>query len=103
MRPRTEHFEPVRVVTSVTAMQKAALGWRRKGVRVGLVPTMGYLHAGHISLAKRARRLVGSRGVVVVSIFVNPTQFSPTEDLAHYPRDLERDKELCRGAGTDVL
>ena len=72
-------------------------------MRVGFVPTMGYLHAGHISLVKRARRLVGPKGIVAVSIFVNPTQFAPTEDLARYPRDLARDKELCREAGTDVL
>jgi pantoate--beta-alanine ligase len=64
---------------------------------------MGYLHAGHISLVKRARRLVGPKGIVVVSIFVNPTQFAPAEDLARYPRDLARDKQLCRQAGTDVL
>jgi pantoate--beta-alanine ligase len=64
---------------------------------------MGYLHAGHISLVKRARRWVGPRGIVVVSIFVNPTQFAPTEDLARYPRDLARDRRLCREAGTDVL
>ena len=84
-------------------MQRSALAWRRKGARVGFVPTMGYLHAGHISLVKRARRLVGPKGIVVVSIFVNPTQFAPTEDLARYPRDLARDRQLCREAGTDVL
>ena len=84
-------------------MQRSALAWRRGAVRVAFVPTMGYLHAGHISLVKRARRLVGSKGIVVVSIFVNPTQFAPTEDLARYPRDLARDRKLCREAGTDVL
>ncbi len=84
-------------------MQRSALAWRRKGTRVGFVPTMGYLHAGHISLVKRARRLVGPNGIVVVSIFVNPTQFAPTEDLARYPRDPAHDRKLCREAGTDVL
>jgi pantoate--beta-alanine ligase len=84
-------------------MQKLGLTWRRKGQRVAFVPTMGYLHAGHISLVKRARRLVGLKGIVVVSIFVNPTQFAPTEDLSRYPRDLARDKQLCRDAGTNVL
>jgi pantoate--beta-alanine ligase len=84
-------------------MQRSALAWRRKGARVGFVPTMGYLHAGHISLVKRARRWVGPKGIVVVSIFVNPTQFAPTEDLARYPRDLARDRTLCREAGTDIL
>ena len=84
-------------------MQRSALAWKRQGARIGFVPTMGYLHAGHISLVKRARRWVGPKGIVVVSIFVNPTQFSPTEDLARYPRDLTRDRQLCREAGTDVL
>lgn len=84
-------------------MQKTALGWRRKNRRVAFVPTMGYLHAGHISLVKRARRLAGPNGAVVVSIFVNPMQFAPTEDLARYPRDLARDKKLCRDADADVL
>src|SRR5262249_13803934 len=69
----------------------------------GLVPTMGYLHAGHISLVRRARRVVGPRGNVVVSIYVNPTQFGPKEDLSRYPRDFARDKKLCRAAGVDVI
>ena len=84
-------------------MQRLALQWRRSGVRVGFVPTMGYLHAGHISLVQRARKLVGPRGIVVVSIYVNPTQFAPTEDLSHYPRDFRRDQKLCRDAGADVI
>jgi len=84
-------------------MQRSALAWRRRGARIGFVPTMGYLHAGHISLVKRARRLVGPKGIVVVSIFVNPAQFAPTEDMARYPRDLARDRQLCREAGTDLL
>src|SRR5213593_3602914 len=93
----------MRVITSVAAMQRLALRWRRRGARVGCVPTMGYLHAGHLSLVRCARRLVGPKGKVVVSIFVNPTQFAPTEDLARYPRDLKRDRELCRETGTDVI
>ena len=84
-------------------MQRLARQWRRPGKRVGFVPTMGYLHAGHLSLVRRARRLVGRNGVVVVSIYVNPTQFAPTEDLAKYPRDLKRDLQLCRQAGVDVV
>ena len=64
---------------------------------------MGYLHEGHLSLVKRTRQIVGKNGVVVVSIYVNPTQFAPTEDLSRYPRDLVRDKKLCRDAGVDVL
>jgi pantoate--beta-alanine ligase len=64
---------------------------------------MGYLHEGHLSLVKAARRAVGASGVVVVSVYVNPTQFGPGEDLSRYPRNFERDKELCRGAGVDVV
>ena len=93
----------MRIVTSAAAMQRLALRWRRAGKRVGFVPTMGYLHDGHLSLVQRARRLVGRQGVVVASIYVNPTQFAPTEDLSAYPRDLDRDKALCRQAGVDVL
>jgi pantoate--beta-alanine ligase len=64
---------------------------------------MGYLHAGHISLVKQARERIGADGKVIVSIYVNPTQFSPSEDLAKYPRDLARDQELCAAAGVDAL
>ena len=84
-------------------MQKLALRWKRDGVKVGFVPTMGYLHAGHISLVHEARKRVGKNGIVVVSIYVNPTQFAPTEDLAKYPRDLKRDLKLCRAASADVV
>jgi pantoate--beta-alanine ligase len=64
---------------------------------------MGYLHAGHLSLVKRARRWVGGGGKVVVSIYVNPTQFGPTEDFSRYPRDLSGDSQLCRKEGVDVV
>jgi pantoate--beta-alanine ligase len=84
-------------------MQRLALRWRRRGDRVGFVPTMGYLHEGHLSLVRAARQRVGKAGKVVVSIYVNPTQFAPTEDLARYPRDLKRDLELCRDTGADVV
>ena len=84
-------------------MQRTALRWRRAGRRIGFVPTMGYLHDGHLSLVRAARRRVGQDGAVVVSIYVNPTQFAPTEDLAKYPRDLKRDFSLCRGAGVDAV
>jgi pantoate--beta-alanine ligase len=93
----------MRIVTTVSAMQRMALGWRREGKAVGFVPTMGYLHEGHISLIKKARQIVKPEGVVVASIFVNPSQFSPTEDLANYPRDLQRDKDLCKDSTVDVL
>jgi len=84
-------------------MQRLAKQWRREGARVGLVPTMGYLHAGHLSLVREARRGVGKNGRVVVSIYVNPTQFAPTEDLAQYPRDLPGDLKLCRQEGVNVV
>lgn len=84
-------------------MQKLALGWRRKGLSIAFVPTMGCLHEGHLSLIRRARTCVGTRGRVVASIYVNPTQFGPGEDLAKYPRDFVGDARMCRGAGVDVL
>src|SRR5262245_29834231 len=93
----------MRIVSSVAAMQRQAMEWKRRGVAIGLVPTMGYLHAGHVSLARKARQCVGKRGVVVVSIYVNPTQFGPTEDFASYPRNLPQDKALCRDASVDVV
>jgi pantoate--beta-alanine ligase len=93
----------MRVVKSVAAMQRLAKRWQRTGVRVGFVPTMGYLHAGHLSLVQRARRLVGKSGKVAVSIYVNPTQFGPKEDFSRYPRDFTRDAKLCRDAGVDVI
>jgi pantoate--beta-alanine ligase len=93
----------MRIIRSVAAMQRLARGWQQAGVRVGFVPTMGYLHAGHLSLVRRARRLAGRGGKVVLSIYVNPTQFGPHEDLSRYPRDLARDARLCRNAGVDVI
>jgi pantoate--beta-alanine ligase len=93
----------MQIVSSVAAMQRLAKKWQRAGSRIGFVPTMGYLHAGHLSLVREARKRVGKNGVVVVSIYVNPTQFAPTEDLAKYPRDLKRDLELCREAGVDFV
>ena len=93
----------MRIVKSVAGMQRLALRWRRAGTRIGFVPTMGYLHAGHLSLVRAARRSVGPRGKVVVSIFVNPTQFAPTEDFSRYPRHLNRDLRLCRAERVDVV
>jgi pantoate--beta-alanine ligase len=90
-------------MTSVAAMQRLAKKWQRAGTKIGLVPTMGYLHAGHLSLVQRARKLVGKKGKVAVSIYVNPTQFGPKEDLSRYPRDLKRDLKLLREGGADVV
>lgn len=84
-------------------MQRLSKKIRAEKRQIGFVPTMGYLHEGHLSLVRRARALVGKKGQVVVSIYVNPTQFAPTEDLSKYPRDLARDKKLCCDAGVDVL
>ncbi len=74
--------------------------WKRGGAGVGFVPTMGYLHEGHISLVRIAK---DSCRKVVASIFVNPTQFGPNEDFARYPRDLKRDAAMCEAAGVDLL
>lgn len=93
----------MRIVESITGMQRLALNWRRRGTRIGFVATMGYLHAGHISLVTRARKVVGKSGKVVLSIYVNPTQFGPKEDFSKYPRDFKRDTALCRQAGVDVI
>ncbi len=93
----------MRQLSSPGSMQRLARAWRREGVSIGFVPTMGYLHAGHLSLLRRARALVGAEGRVVVSIYVNPAQFAPTEDQAKYPRDLPRDLRLCREAGADAV
>jgi pantoate--beta-alanine ligase len=93
----------MRIVTSVAAMQRLGRRWRRQSARVGLVPTMGYLHEGHLSLVRLARRRVGKAGKVVVSLYVNPTQFGPKEDLSRYPRDLKRDLRLCRAEGVDIV
>jgi len=84
-------------------MQRLARQWRDTRTPVGLVPTMGYLHKGHLSLVKRARQAVGKKGIVAVSIYINPTQFGPKEDLSRYPRDLARDLRLCRTAGVDAV
>ncbi|MBI5772220.1 MAG: pantoate--beta-alanine ligase [Verrucomicrobia bacterium] len=93
----------MKTIQSIATMQRAALGWRRRGIKIGFVPTMGSLHAGHMSLVTEARRRVGPRGKVFVSIYVNPTQFGPKEDFSKYPRDLARDAKLCRAAGVDAL
>ncbi|MFH1969093.1 MAG: pantoate--beta-alanine ligase [Verrucomicrobiota bacterium] len=90
----------MKIITSPLDMQKTALALRRAGKRIGLVPTMGFLHEGHLSLIKLARQ---QADVVVLSIFVNPTQFGPNEDFSRYPRNFERDRTLCEAAGVDII
>ncbi len=93
----------MRMVNSVQAMQRLARSWKGSQIKVGFVPTMGYLHAGHLSLVRQARMLVGPEGKVVVSIYVNPTQFGPREDFSAYPRALKQDAQACRKEGVDVV
>lgn len=87
-------------VARIAEMQAAADHWRAAGKRIGFVPTMGYLHEGHLSLIRKAHTL---SDLVVASIFVNPSQFGPNEDLDSYPRDLERDLALCREHDVEVV
>jgi pantoate--beta-alanine ligase len=88
------------VVADIAALREAVAQARRDGQTIGLVPTMGALHAGHLSLIEAAR---AQTSYVVVSIFVNPIQFGPREDLSRYPRPLARDLELCSQAGVDLV
>lgn len=94
----------MQICRSKQAMRDCVAGWRANGQRVALVPTMGALHRGHLSLCEHARDWLDARGGgrLVVSIFVNPTQFGPNEDLATYPRDEENDLRLLRGIGADA-
>ena len=90
----------MRIIESVLEMQQAARALRAQGRRIGFVPTMGNLHDGHLSLVRLAKQRAD---VVVVSIFVNPTQFGPTEDFAAYPRTFEADRALCEREGVDLV
>ena len=90
----------VRVVHTIADVRAACDAWRASGAVVGLVPTMGAFHDGHRSLLAAARSECDH---VVVSLFVNPTQFAPSEDLAAYPRDLEGDRAVASAAGADLL
>ena len=90
----------MRIIRTVKEMQEASDVFRKEGKKIGFVPTMGYLHEGHLALARKARELAD---VAVASIFVNPIQFGPKEDLARYPRDFERDRALLERELTDVI
>ena len=95
-----EREEIMEITGKVNEVRKQVKEWRRQGLTVGLVPTMGYLHDGHKSLIVRA---AAENDRVVVSDFVNPIQFGPNEDLATYPRDIEADKKLCEEAGAALI
>lgn len=90
----------MRVVEKVNDIRATVKEWKAKGLKVGFVPTMGYLHEGHESLIRKASE---ENDRVVVSIFVNPIQFGPKEDLSTYPRDLARDSKVCERAGADII
>lgn len=90
----------MQVIRDIKEMQEISLQLKRDGKTIGLVPTMGYLHAGHLSLAKTARQ---ENDIVVMSNFVNPLQFGPKEDFATYPRDLDRDNKLAESVGVDFV
>lgn len=90
----------MKIVKTIAEVREQVKTWKKEGLSVGLVPTMGYLHEGHQSLIECA---VKQNDRVVVSDFVNPTQFAPNEDLESYPRDLDRDAALCEKAGADLI
>ena len=90
----------IKIFENPLEMQKFSLNEKIKGKKISFVPTMGYLHEGHLSLMRRAREY---GDILVVSIFVNPTQFGPNEDLDRYPRDFEGDTEKCKSVGVDVI
>lgn len=90
----------LKIAHTINEVRQCVKEWKKEGLSVGLVPTMGYLHAGHKSLIDRA---VAENDKVVVSVFVNPIQFGPNEDLATYPRDMDRDTKLCEEAGANLV
>ena len=90
----------MQVTKTVEETRKQINQWKKEGKTIGLVPTMGFLHEGHASLIRKCRE---QNDIVVVSDFVNPTQFGPNEDLEAYPRDFERDSKLCESLGADLI
>lgn len=90
----------MKIVNTINEVREAVKAWHKQGLTVGLVPTMGYLHEGHASLIARASK---ENDRVVVSDFVNPIQFAPNEDLASYPRDIDRDAKVCEENGADII
>ena len=98
--PGMPAFLILKVVRTIAATRRSS---RAQSGRVVLVPTMGALHAGHVALLQTARRLAGADGCVVASIFVNPTQFGPKEDLSRYPRPFAADRKICAAQGVDLI
>ena len=90
----------MKVITTIKEAREQVRQWKCEGETIGYVPTMGYLHEGHGSLIEEARK---ENSRVIVSIFVNPMQFGPTEDLASYPRDFQKDSQYCESLGTDLI
>ena len=90
----------MQVTNTIEKTRELVNNWKKEGKTIGLVPTMGYLHQGHASLIRRCRE---ENDIVVVSDFVNPTQFGPNEDLEAYPRDFDRDSALCESIGADLI
>ena len=90
----------MKVVKTVKEVREIVSAWRKEGLSVGLVPTMGYLHEGHQSLIRKS---ASQNDRTVVSVFVNPIQFGPNEDLEAYPRDLNRDMQKVEEAGGDLI
>lgn len=100
MGGKAKEIKMILIENTVKKVRETVKEWKSQGLTVGLVPTMGYLHEGHQSLIKKA---VNENDRVVVSIFVNPIQFAPNEDLETYPRDLEKDSLLCNSTGADLI
>lgn len=90
----------MKILKTVHDVRKLVNQWKKEGKTIGLVPTMGYLHEGHLSLIEKCKK---ENDKVIVSIFVNPTQFGENEDLTSYPKDIKRDSSLCENLGVDLI
>src|SRR3989338_5130120 len=90
----------MKVYRNIRSLAREIQGLKRRNKTIGLVPTMGFLHEGHMSIIRKAKK---DTDCVIVSIFVNPTQFGPKEDFKRYPRDLNRDLKLCKKEGVDII
>lgn len=98
--PKRDRFKSMKVYKGIKLLVKEIDRLKKKGKRIGFVPTMGFLHEGHLSLIRKAKK---DTDAVVISIFVNPAQFGPQEDFKKYPRDLKRDLALCKKEGVDII